>query len=307
MDLEQLTAFERIARKHSFSQAAWELGIAQPTISARVQALEREIGGALFVRVGRRVALTDMGAMFLPYARRALEVLREGADAARSAQAGQGGRVTIGVLESLAGSFLGPALAHYQANAPRVELVVRAGRHEVLMGLLRDGVISLALIAWPCTDVLDTQLQVLLTLRERVVLVAAPAHPLAQVRDPTEADLLAHARPFLLLRWWQTLQPQIAHVARHAAAVIDVPMDTARYMVLNGAGTGFFTWMQVADALASGQLVEIAVKDLAPLVRDSALVHLERAAPLPAPAQAMVAAIRERAEQLGILTPQAQM
>src|SRR5262245_41524867 len=152
MDLDQLTAFERIARERSFSQAAWELGIAQPTISARVQALEREVGGALFFRIGRRVALTDMGTMFLPYARRALEVLREGADAARSAQAGLGGRVTIGVLESLSGSFLGPALAHYQANAPRVELVVRAGRHEVLVGLVRDGVIGLALIAWPCTD-----------------------------------------------------------------------------------------------------------------------------------------------------------
>ena len=45
--------------------------LAQPTISARVQALEREVGGALFFRIGGRVALTDMGAMFLPYARRA--------------------------------------------------------------------------------------------------------------------------------------------------------------------------------------------------------------------------------------------
>ena len=44
MDLDQLIAFERIAREHSFSQAAWELGIAQSTISARVQALERDIG-----------------------------------------------------------------------------------------------------------------------------------------------------------------------------------------------------------------------------------------------------------------------
>ena len=38
-----------------------------------MQALEREVGGALFVRFGRRVELTDMGSMFLPYARRALE------------------------------------------------------------------------------------------------------------------------------------------------------------------------------------------------------------------------------------------
>src|SRR6185503_2352730 len=115
MDLDQLTAFERIARERSFSQAAWELDIAQSTISARVQALEREIGGALFARMGRRVVLTDIGTTFLPYARRGLEVLREGVEAAHQAQAGQAGQVTIGVLESLSGSFLGPALAHFQA------------------------------------------------------------------------------------------------------------------------------------------------------------------------------------------------
>jgi DNA-binding transcriptional LysR family regulator len=301
MDLDQLTAFERITRERSFSQAAWELDIAQSTISARVQALEREIGGALFVRMGRRVALTDIGTTFLPYARRALEVLREGAEAAHQAQAGRAGQVTIGVLESLSGSFLGPALAHFQAIAPRVKVVVRAGRHEVLMELLRDGVIGLALIAWPCTDVLDTPLQSLLTLREQVVPVAAPAHPLARRRDVTHEELLAQAQPFLLLRWWQTLHPVIARLAQQAQAVIDVPMDTARHMVLHGVGVGFFTWMQVVDALAAGQLVQIQVTDLAPIARDSALVHMERAAPLAATAQALVATIRERAVQLGLL------
>jgi DNA-binding transcriptional LysR family regulator len=301
MDLDQLVAFERIARERSFSQAAWELGIAQSTISARVQALEREIGGSLFARMGRRVALTDAGTTFLPYARRALEVLREGAEAAHQAQAGQAGQVTIGVLESLSGSFFGPALAHFQAIAPRVKVVVRAGRHEVLMELLRDGVIALALIAWPCTDVLDTPLQTLLTLREQVVLVAAPTHPLARRRDVTHEELLARAQPFLLLRWWQTLHPVVARLAQQAQAVIDVPMDTARHMVLHGVGVGFFTWMQVADALAAGQLVQIQVSDLAPITRESALVHMERAAPLGATAQALVTTIRERATQLGLL------
>ncbi|HEX5691219.1 MAG TPA: LysR family transcriptional regulator, partial [Roseiflexaceae bacterium] len=75
MDLHQLMAFERIAREGSFSRAAWSLQIAQPTISARIQALEQEVGGALFVRGGRRVTLTERGESFLPYARRAMEVL----------------------------------------------------------------------------------------------------------------------------------------------------------------------------------------------------------------------------------------
>ncbi len=56
MDLEQLQAFERIVREGSFSRAARSLDIAQPTISARIQALEVEVGGALFLRGGRKIA-----------------------------------------------------------------------------------------------------------------------------------------------------------------------------------------------------------------------------------------------------------
>ena len=113
--------------------------------------------------------------------------------------------------------------------------------------------------------------------------------------------MLARAQPFLLLRCWQTLHPVVARLAQQAQAVIDVPMDTARQMVLHGVGVGFFTWMQVADALAAGQLVQIQVTGLAPIARESALVHLERAAPLGATAQALVTTIRERATQLGLL------
>src|SRR5690242_15804824 len=115
MDTAQLLAFERIARDHSFSRAARALDIAQPTISERIRALERFVGGPLFVRDGRRVELSDLGASFLPFAVRALEVLDAGIDAARQTQSGERGRVTLGVLESLSGSFLGPALASFHA------------------------------------------------------------------------------------------------------------------------------------------------------------------------------------------------
>lgn len=71
MDVDQLIAFDRIVREGSFSRAAWELHIAQPTISARIQALEQEVGGPLFARSSRKISLTALGTSFLPYARRA--------------------------------------------------------------------------------------------------------------------------------------------------------------------------------------------------------------------------------------------
>ena len=80
MDTDQLRTFERIVREGSFSRAAWSLDLAQPTVSARVHALEQAVGGPLFARSGRGVVLTDLGASFLPFARRALEVLDAGVE-----------------------------------------------------------------------------------------------------------------------------------------------------------------------------------------------------------------------------------
>src|SRR6266702_3761766 len=85
MDRDQLAAFDHIAREGSFTRAALSLGIGQPAVSARIRALEEQIGGTLFTR-GRRIALTALGESFLPFARRALELLGEGIEAARVAQ-----------------------------------------------------------------------------------------------------------------------------------------------------------------------------------------------------------------------------
>ncbi len=94
MDTDQLLAFEHIVREGSFSCAAGALNIAQPTMSARIQGLEGEVGGALFVRGGRNIALTERGESFLPYARRALAVLAEGIEVAQLTQAGKRGWMT---------------------------------------------------------------------------------------------------------------------------------------------------------------------------------------------------------------------
>jgi DNA-binding transcriptional LysR family regulator len=71
-------------------------------------------------------------------------VLAEGAAAAREAHDGQRGRLTIGVLGSLAGCLLAPALAQFQRGHPRVECYVRAGSHPRMVELLCDGVVEAA-------------------------------------------------------------------------------------------------------------------------------------------------------------------
>jgi LysR family transcriptional regulator, low CO2-responsive transcriptional regulator len=301
IDTAQLLAFERVARDRSFSRAARALDIAQPTISDRVRALEGAVGGHLFVRgAGRTIELTDLGAAFLPYARRALDVLDTGVDVARQSLSGERGRASIGVLESLSGTFLGPALAAFHAAHPGVEVLVRAGRHPQLLELLLDGIVSMALVASPAPPPAGAELETLLTLREQVVLVAAPTHPLARLQRVRADQVAQLGKPFLLLRWWIDLPPPLARLAERAQPRLDLPMDTGRNMVLQGSGAGFFPWLQVAEPIAAGALRQVEVVDLPPLLRDSALVRRAGAPPPGPPAAALVEAIRRRADQLQI-------
>ena len=301
IDTGQLLAFDRIVRERSFSRAARLLNIAQPTISERIRALERALGGALFARRGRTAELTDLGTTFLPYARRALDILDSGVEVARQAQAGERGRVTVGVLESLSGAFLGSVVSAFHQAHPNVEVLVRAGRQRQVLELLYDGVVSMAIVAWPCPESLSGELSMFLPLCERAVLVAAPHHPLARLHDATTEAVATLARPFLVLQWWVELPNELARLAQRAQLKVDVPMDTGRYMVLHGSGAGFFPWLQVAEPIAVGQLREIHVSDQAPLVRESALVRRVGAPPLGQASEAFVEEVRKRAAQLDIL------
>src|SRR5260370_5958665 len=84
MELDQLAAFEKVAREGSFSRAALALGVGQPAGSARIQPLEAAVGGALFNR-GPRIPLTARGGTSLPSVRPAPEVPPEGAGPGRTA------------------------------------------------------------------------------------------------------------------------------------------------------------------------------------------------------------------------------
>lgn len=300
VDANQLLAFDRIVREGSFVRAAWTLGVAQPTVSARIQALEREVGGPLFRR-GRRVTLTERGVSFLPYARRALATLQDGLEAARLAPAGERGRLAVGALRSLSGYFLAPALARYYGRYPDVECLVREGRHAEVVEQVCDAALELGLICWPPLDPLLADLTPLLHLREDVVLVVPPGHPFAERAQVTQAELLRAGGPLLLLRWWQSTPPELAELVSRAPAVADVPMDTGRFLLSQGVGLGFFPRMFIAPDLAQGQLVEVQVTDFPPLHRETALVRLARHEALSTAAQNFSEVVREEACRSGLL------
>lgn len=101
MDLGSLRYFVVAAKRLHFSQAALELGIAQPALSQRIKALEGRLGVRLFDRSNRAVSLTEAGRVFLGEAERLLDDANRAMRITRAADKGTAGELHVGYAGSV--------------------------------------------------------------------------------------------------------------------------------------------------------------------------------------------------------------
>lgn len=186
MTEEQIEALLAVAELRSVTRAAERLGLAQPTVSDRLHALEREMRTRLLRRRGRGVELTPAGSAALGPLRRARAALAAGRDAARGAVTGVHGRIRLATTVTAGACFAAPAIAAFQAAHPDVEVRVRSVHTDDALGALIDDDADLAITSGP---LLHARVERLHRARHPLALVASSAHPFARRRTVTAADL----------------------------------------------------------------------------------------------------------------------
>lgn len=146
MQLSQLAYFVAVAEEGSFTRAAERVGVAQPSLSQQVKALETDLGALLVHRARGKVGLTASGETLLPVARR---MLADAETARRQihelAELGRG-RVRLGATPSLCTGLLPAVLADYRERYPGIDIVVHEGGSRVLQEELLQGGLDLALV-----------------------------------------------------------------------------------------------------------------------------------------------------------------
>src|SRR5271165_1193505 len=183
MDAASLHVFEAVARTGGMNRAAAELHTVQSNVTARVRALESELGCSLFERHSRGVALTPAGQRLLPYARRVAWLLADAARAARDDGMPRG-PLSIGSLETTAALHLSPLIASYAASCPEVDLALRPGTTAELIEAVLERRLEGAFV---CGPVAHPSLVEQMMFEEELSILAAPG--LASIEAATQGGI----------------------------------------------------------------------------------------------------------------------
>jgi DNA-binding transcriptional LysR family regulator len=179
MTLVQLRHFVVLADMGSFVQASAALFLTQPALTRSIQALEEELGNALFDRLGRRIALTSVGREVLERARRVVGDAEALKQTGKGLHAGLIGKLRVG-LSSAPGALLStPLMLHMAEHHPRLQVEISRGNTAVLLKQLRDQHLDAAIVdirsMRPSAD-----LQVAQTFELDAGFLVRRDHPLAQ-------------------------------------------------------------------------------------------------------------------------------
>ena len=149
MDLRVLRYFLMVAKEQSFTKAAKQLNITQPTLSRQLAALEEELGVKLFNRGGHSITLTNEGLLLK---RRALElvdledkIVSEFKGNRESVE----GKITIGCGEFIAVETLAKICKKYKEKYPLVQFAIHTGTADNISEMMNKGLVDIGLFLEP--------------------------------------------------------------------------------------------------------------------------------------------------------------
>jgi DNA-binding transcriptional LysR family regulator len=180
MDLRRLRMFLAVVDHGTVTRAAAACFVSQPALSQAVRELERELGVALFDRIGRRVRLTAAGEALVGPARQVFRQLESAGAAVAAVEGLQAGRVDLACLPTLAVHPTAALVGAFRSAHPAVTVALANPEDpEDLLAMVRTGVVELGITEQPApsADVVTTSLG-----DQELVIVLPPSWPTVKGR-----------------------------------------------------------------------------------------------------------------------------
>ncbi|MGJ5894376.1 LysR family transcriptional regulator [Streptomyces niveiscabiei] len=259
MDVQKLETFVVVAESGSLAEAADRLGYARSTVTAHLQALERSLGTPLLERGNAGNRLTKAGARFLDYASDILDKLAKAQAAVTAAAQDSRAALHIGATASLCTYRLPGLLRTLHRLMPDLDMQVFVGSVAELRDQVERGDLSAALINSTTAPPPAREENRRHLWTDRPVLVGTPE----AVARPRRLLVTAPGCVYRDLAERQAL-PRLGDVRLQQVGSVDGVKSSA----LGGLGVGLVPAIAVGSQLESGQLVEIPLPALPPVLTE---------------------------------------
>ena len=290
--IQQLRVFVAVAHSRSLAEASERVHLSQPAISIAIRKLEENVGGALFARTSRQLALTPEGDAFLPVAVRLLNDWNEAFEDLNDQFSKQRGKVTVAALPTLAAGLFPRVITLFHGAYPRINLSLHDVLAEQINQMVREGRADLGLSV-PPSDADDLTFEPVL--EDSYVAVCPCGHPLLAQSAVAWRQLAAY--PFIGINRLSSSRQDIDRIMQSVGERLDILCDarqiaTVGRMVAAGLGISVLpslSFRQIAtDGIEHRPLVE-------PTIRRELGIILSRRHPPSAATSALRQLIREHA------------
>ena len=273
--LHQLRVFKAVADNLSFSAAAHDLRLSQPSISYQVKELERAVGTDLLDRLGKHVALTQAGHLLYGYVRKTLNVIDEAAVALGELQGLERGSLKVGASTTVGIYLIPTALGAFKKLHPALAISLEIGARGAIQEKVLKNELDLAVVGPPLKD---PDLVVTPFITDELVVIAPHEHPLAGRSGLTLRDL--RDEPFLMREEGSGTRFAVEKAARRANVRLKVGMELGsngaiKHGVESGLGLAILSRHAIGLEETAGKLALLDIEGF-PIRRQWNIVHLKR-------------------------------
>ena len=251
MDVRQLEMFRAVAEEGAFTRAALRLHVSQSAVSRQLKLLEEELGSPLLHRTGKGVTLTGPGQLLLTAANRIHRDMQDVVWQISETQKLRRGRLSLGGGMTVCLYILPRLLKKFRALYKDVDLRVTSGTSEAILRLVRSHQVDLGLLTLP---IVEADLEVRPVLKEEMVVVTAPRHPLSRERTVEPRSLGRY--PLILFEPGSNTRTLVDQFFREQEIPVNVAMETEnveiiKAMVASGLGVTVIPYASIAADMRS--------------------------------------------------------
>jgi DNA-binding transcriptional LysR family regulator len=272
MNIENMEAFVFVIHFSSFNKAADALFLSQPSVTARIQSLERELDTKLFEREGKQFSLTEKGKQFLPYAQQILQIYKKSKQNLQEQKNLH--ELRIGCTLSVSNYMIPAILPVFKLKYPDLQIKLITASSDVIIDKVLNKEIDFGFVR----NITHPQIESIKFYEDPIRLFVYQNHPFIGMSNITIKDVASQSLIFYECGALDWMKIHRLFETLDQSPKIEFQLDnseTAKKLVLNGMGISFLPELCVRKEANDNLLVPIDVPSIANLSLRTNLVSLK--------------------------------